>query len=138
MAKKRYTRLEKEVLEILNEVDPEPPKPRIQFLRRRRSPQLPTGPRSTPKSGSLLWFAGTIGLALAAILVRDWSETLALILAIVTILVFFSPIVLGFGNRGPSGPNVQRWRGKDIEFPPPRAGIIGELRYRIWKMRSGR
>jgi hypothetical protein len=138
MAKKRYTRLEKEVLEILNEVDPEPPKPRFQFLRRRRSPQLPTGPRSTPKSGSLLWFAGTIGLALLAILVKDWSATLALILAIVTILVFFSPIVMGFGNRGPTGPNVQRWRGKDIEFPPPRAGIIGELRYRIWKMRSGR
>ncbi|WP_040665913.1 hypothetical protein [Nitrolancea hollandica] len=138
MAKKRYTKFEKEILEILNEVDPEPPKPRFQFLRRRRSPQLPSGSRSTPKGGSLLWFAGTIGLALAAILVKDWSSTLALILAIVTILVFFSPIVMGFGNPGPTGPNVQRWRGKDIEFPPPRAGIIGELRYRIWKMRNGR
>lgn len=138
MAKKRYTRLEKEVLQILNEVDPEPPKPRFQFLRRRRSPKLPTGPRSTPKGGSLLWFAAIIGLALGAILVKDWSETLAVILAIITILVFFSPIVMGFGNSGPTAPSVQRWRGKDIEFPPPRAGIIGELRYRIWKMRSGR
>lgn len=138
MAKKRYTRLEKEVLQILNEVDPEPPKPRFQFLRRKRSPKLPTEPSSRGTGGSWLWFAGSLGLALVAILVKDWSGTLALILAIVSILVFFSPIVMGFGNPRPSGPNVQRWRGKDIEFPPPRAGIIGELRYRIWKMRSGR
>lgn len=138
MAKKRYTRMEKEVLEILKEVDPEPPKPRFQFLRRKRSPKLPSELGSAGKSGSWLWFAGSIGLALVAILVKDWSGTLAVILAILSILVFFSPIVTGFGSPRSSGPNVQRWRGKDIEFPPPRAGIIGELRYRIWKMRSGR
>ena len=138
MAKKRYTRLEKEVLQILNEVDPEPPKPRFQFLRRRRSSKLPSGFDTGSRGGSWLWIAGSILLALVAILVKDWSGTLALILASLSIVVFLSPIVLGFGNPGPSGPNVRRWRGKDIEFPPPRAGIIGELRYRIWKMRSGR
>lgn len=138
MAKKRYTRLEKEVLQILKEVDPEPPKPRFQFLRRRRSPQLPTDPDTRSRGGSWVWIAGSLLLALGTILVKDFSGTLALILAIFSMIAFLSPIVLGFSSPRPTGPNVQRWRGKDIEFPPPRAGIIGELRYRIWKIRSGR
>jgi hypothetical protein len=135
MAKKRYTRVEKEVLEILNEVDREPPEPRVRLPRRTPSP--PAKPGFLQARGNWLWIGGSIGIALLAIIVRDWSATLATILAILSILIFLSPIVLRF-RSGPSAPTTQRWRGRDIELPPPRAGITGEVRYQIWRLRNRR
>lgn len=152
MTKKRYTRLEEEILQILDEKDQDPPPGRLRGWMSRR-PSMPrpprpgtrTGPRlvSTSSSGrrfdqtSLAWLGGTFGLALAAILVGSWSQTLGIILAIGCIAYFLSPLVRNRAG-GPPPRNVQTWRGRDIELPPSRAGLIGDLRYRLWQMRQRR
>ncbi|MDI3339745.1 MAG: hypothetical protein QJR03_04360 [Sphaerobacter sp.] len=134
MTKKRYTRAEEEILQILDKVDREPAWRRLRRgLRRRRLPR-PRSPLNL--AADWLWIAVSFGLALVAILVRDWSATLALLLAIASLIAFFSPIALQW--RRPSPPAVQRWRGKDISLPPRRTGIIGELRYQLWRLRNRR
>ncbi|MBX6342837.1 MAG: hypothetical protein IRY97_10295, partial [Thermomicrobiaceae bacterium] len=57
---------------------------------------------------------------------------------ILSILAFLSPIVL-WRQPGPMlGPPVHRWRGRDITLAPRRTGLIGEIRYQIWRLRNRR
>lgn len=136
MAKKRYTKAEEEILQILNDADHEPVWRRVHMPR--RSPgKPPRAPRHLPFDSSWLWIIVSFGLALLAILVGDWSETLAVLFAILSVLAFLSPIVL---NRRPAGmgQTARQWRGRDIDLPPSRSGIIGEMRYRLWQMRNRR
>lgn len=137
MTKKRYTKLEEEILQILNESDNQPVWKRVR-PRRMLRPRPPRPPRTPRLPGSVsetwIWFGGTFGLALLAIIVRDWSSTLAALIAIVSILFFFSPIVRQLRGR-PSVPTTQRWRGQDIDLPPSSDGVIGKIRYWLWQQR---
>ena len=135
MAKKRYSRVEEEVLQILNEADREPRWRRLRlWLSRPRRPRSTT-PRRTLRIEGVAPFVASFVLALVAIFVAGSSHTLAAALAIASILVFLSPFVLRRGPRAMS-PSVHRWRGRDIELPPRRGGVVGELRYRLWRLRN--
>ncbi|MCS7051936.1 MAG: hypothetical protein NZL87_09995 [Thermomicrobium sp.] len=140
---RRSSRLEEQILEILEKAEREPRWRR--WLRRLRRPRWPRSPRLTsflrislPESTVLL--AGAFLLALLAVLVRDWSRTLAVLLAIASLLSFFTPIVRQL-VRGPTGwrpDQPRRWRGRDIDLPPPRRGLLGWIRYQWWRMRQRR
>ena len=136
MAKKRYTRVEEEIIQILDAKDREPAWRRA--TRRRWRPRLPRIHFSPPSrlgaASGLLWLVATFGIALAAILVSGWSHLLAVTLAIVCILVFLSPMVLSRRDTGLYHPSHE-WRGRDIRFPPSQEGIVGKIRYRLWEMR---
>ncbi len=137
MAKKRYTKVEEEIIQILDAKDREPGWRKV--TRKRWRPRLPNF--KLPRSGrvgaasGLLWLVATFGIALAAIMVSGTSHFLAVILAIACILVFLSPMVVSRRNTGLHRPS-QEWRGRDMRFPPPRDGIIGEIRYKIWEFRT--
>ncbi|HET9014683.1 MAG TPA: hypothetical protein VFN57_03760 [Thermomicrobiaceae bacterium] len=137
MAKKRYTRVEEEILQILNEADHEPAwrRARSWLSRGGRRRRRPPTPRRTLRIEALVPFVLSFALALAAIFVAGSSHTVAGVLAIASILVFLSPFV---SRRGQSAmtPSVHRWRGRDIELPPSRGGFIGEIRYRLWRLRN--
>lgn len=136
MAKKRYTKVEEEILQILDEADREPAWRRLRNVRGpRRGPRRPRLPGGI--DGTWVWYGASFGLALLAVILSGWSQTLALLLAILSILAFLSPIVLQ-RRSGALGPEVRRWRGRDIDLPPRRAGIIGEIRYRLWRLRNRR
>jgi len=137
MAKKRYTKLEEEIIQILDAKDREPAWRRLSL--RRFRPRMPRGRPSLPgpvgKANGLVWLGATFGLALLAIMAASWSHLLALILALACILLFLSPIV--FSRRSdPIYRSAHQWRGRDIRFPPPREGIAGEIRYRVWQYRN--
>jgi hypothetical protein len=75
-------------------------------------------------------------LALLAVLVSDWSRTLAMLLAIASLLSFFTPVVRQFVRGNSWAPSsARRWRGRDIDLPPPRRGLLGWLRYQWWRRR---
>ena len=135
MAKKRYTKVEEEIIQILDAKDREPGWRRA--TRRRLKPRLPrfrfSMPRRLGAAAGLGWLILTFGMALAAILVSGWSHLLAVVLAIACILVFLSPIVLSRKNTGLHRP-AQEWRGRDMRFPPAQDGIVGKIRYRLWEM----
>ena len=137
MAKKRYTKLEEEIIQILDAKDREPAWRR--FSLRRFRPRLPRGRPSLPgrvgKGNGLIWLGATFGLALLAIMAASWSHLLALILALACILLFLSPIVVS-RRSDPIYRSAQQWRGRDIKFPPPRDGITGKIRYRVWQYRN--
>lgn len=140
MAKKRYTKLEEEIIQILDAKEHEPAWRK--FSLRRFRPRLPRGRPRLPvsndrpgKANGLIWLGATFGLALAAIMVSGYSHALALILALVCIIVFLSPIVLS-RRTDPIYRSSRQWRGRDVEFPPPRDGLSGEIKYRLWQMRN--
>ncbi len=118
MAKKRYTKVEEEIIQILDAKDREPGWRRA--TRGRLKPRLPHVRFSVPKrlraATGLGWLILTFGIALAAILVSGWSHLLAVILAIACILVFLSPMVLSRRNTGLHRP-AQEWRGRDMTLP---------------------
>ncbi|HUZ02281.1 MAG TPA: hypothetical protein VMU89_18195 [Thermomicrobiaceae bacterium] len=135
MAKKRYTRVEEEILQILNEADRESRWQRLStWLARHRRPRTRT-PRRTFRIEGIVPFVASFALALAAIFLAGWSHNLAAVLAISSIVVFLSPFVIR--RRSTTlAPSVHRWRGRDIELPPSRGGIVGEIRYRLWRLRN--
>ena len=139
MAKKRYTKLEEEIIQILDAKEREPAWRKFNLRRFRPRPRLPRRRPSLPgtpgKANGLIWLGVTFGLALVAIMVADYSHVLALVLALVCILVFLSPIV--FSRRtDPIYHSSRQWRGRDVDFPPPRDGLSGEIKYRLWQMRN--
>lgn len=140
MAKKRYTKLEEEIIQILDEKDHEPAWRKVSL--RRFRPRLPRGRPRLPssndqpgKASGLIWLGASFGLALAAIIVAGYSHTLALVLALVCVIVFLSPIVLS-RRTDPIYRSSRQWRGRDLDFPPPRDGLSGEIKYRLWQMRN--
>ncbi len=85
-----------------------------------------------------VWIGATFGLALLALVLSDWSRTLALVLAIGSLVVFFLPIVAQFRRSAATSSSPRRWRGRDIDLPPPRVGLLGRLRYWLWRRRQRR
>jgi Flp pilus assembly protein TadB len=137
MAKKRYTKVEEEIIQILDAKDREPAWRRMRH--RRWRPRLPrfkfSAPRRLRAASGLTWLIATFGIALAAILVSGYSHFLAVVLAIVCILVFLSPMVLSRRDTGLHRP-AQEWRGRDINLPPSQDGFVGKIRYRLWEFRN--
>ena len=134
---KQYSKVEREVLEILDQLDKDEPKERpanvIDFRSRR-----PT-PRSNPISGlrsklrrphlnipavtPLRMFILMAVLAVAAYVLRNYSSTIALLLAIASIVCLMSLFFIGSASGKPGGaprpPQTKRWRGQDIEVSQP-------------------
>lgn len=137
MAKKRYTKVEEEIIQILDAKDREPAWRRVS--RRRWRPRKPrirfSVPRRLRAASGLTWLLATFGIALAAIMVSSRSHFLAVILAITCILVFLSPMVLSRRNTGLHRP-AHEWRGREINLPPSQDSIVGKIRYRIWELRK--
>jgi hypothetical protein len=124
MPEKRYTRVEEEILQILDKmevVDERPAKPPLRLVRSQKR-----GARFTRLRRFL--HAGWISLALTALfaflaVVFQESHLLATSLAVCSILAFLSPIVLrrpGNKNTMPPQYGTKLWRGRDISLDPPR------------------
>jgi hypothetical protein len=136
MPDKRYTKVEEEVIQILDRLEsekPSPSRPNLRLVESGGPAKRPKVQRSFKPSLRLsrftsgkpwIWIVAAIGLAFVAILVRDASENLALALALASIVAFFAPIFVGrrgSGADGAGGPGgeVKQWRGRDISFDPP-------------------
>ncbi len=154
MPDKRYTKVEEEVLQILDRLESEKPAPSRPNLRlvesgrpqkrhgRKRSfkPSLNLGRFATGRPW--IFIAGAIGLAFVAILVRDTSQNLAFAFAMASIVAFFAPIFLGRGGRGSAGPigssgEIRQWRGRDVSFEPPSGPSPAERLSRWFQKRRG-
>ena len=84
----------------------------------------------------LLWLGAVFGFALLAVLVSDWSQTLAFIFAILSIIAVFSPIYIWSRSAAPVATQQKEWRGRVIHLPPRQDGPIGKLKYKIWEIRN--
>ncbi len=123
------TRLEDEVLEILERTDREPGrvikfKSRAERERAQRTRQLRNRLSNVRLSGTE-WLIGSVVFAILAIIVHHSSPLLAKILALACVGCLVMIYVVSF--RQPKGPNVKRWRGRDIDIRPP-----GENPFRTW------
>ncbi len=88
------------------------------FLRRR--PHLPSTGRARAMAGRLedtAFVAGAVLTAIAAFALRDSSQLVARILAVVAVIVLLVPIVMSF--TGPKHRSAKRWRGREILDTPP-------------------
>ena len=146
MPEKRYTKVEEEVIQILDKLEsekPATPRPNLRLVEGGRPAKRKTTRRSLKPSFRLsrltsgkpwIWIASAVGLAFAAILARDTSENLALALALASIVAFFAPIFVnrrgsgagGSGVPGGFGGEVKQWRGRDVSFDPPSGPSPGE------------
>ncbi len=136
---RRPTRLEDQIREILEQADREPAWRR--WSRRfRRRPRLELVKPHTRRwslwmESTWVWIGATFGLALLALVLSEWSRTLAVLLAIGSLVVFFLPIVAQFRRSATTSSSSRRWRGRDIDLPPSRVGLVGRLRYWLWRRR---
>ncbi len=123
---KPRSRLEDEVLEILQRTDTpvsmsEHVRRKVAQQRRERAHHWWNEARSLPSR--LGAFSGIFGFAILgflAFLLRDISPLLATILAVLSVVVLFLPVVDRFRN-GPQSSSAKRWRGRDMDvtFRPP-------------------
>lgn len=135
MPEKRYTKVEEEVIQILDRLESEKPssRPTLRLIdggrtatrnRRRRPMRPPFNLASVTAGRPWIWIAAAFTFAFVAILARDTSENLALALALASIIAFIAPIFVNRrGGRddhaaGPGG-DVKLWRGRDVSFDPP-------------------
>ncbi len=129
----RYSRVEREILEILDgmETNEEATRPAkvVDFRRSKRkkmsqislpSPK-PLAPRSFFSVTPARLLIATVGLALAAIFVQDYSGTLATIFVLAAIASFLAMFFVRSGPRGSvsSSTQTKRWRGRDIDLGSP-------------------
>jgi len=133
MPEKRYSKVEEEVIQILDRLEsekPAPTRPNLRLVETGRSRKQPSRRPRLKRSMSLsaisagrpwIWIAGAIGFAFLAILVRDTSQNLAFALALASVAAFFAPIFVTRRPSGPAGPGaeVKQWRGRDIVVEPP-------------------
>jgi hypothetical protein len=123
MPDKRYTKVEEEIIQILDRMDDGPaprPRPNLRLVkppRQRRGWSL--SPRALMRRFPLAFLLVSFALAIAAIALRDTSSTLATVLAIVAAATFFAPILLGRRPAGGASPiQGKMWRGRDIVVTP--------------------
>jgi hypothetical protein len=147
MPEKRYTKVEEEVIQILDRMEserPAPSRPNLRLVEPLDDRRPRRAPRRLPKPSFRLsrltanrpwiWIVSALGLAFAAILVRDSSDNLALLLAIASIVAFFAPLFVGRRGGSGSGPagsssigrEIKQWRGRDVTFVPPSGPSPGE------------
>lgn len=140
MTKNRYEREIDEILERLERQGRTQTTP--------RQPQRPPAPRpgwrlpgrQPFRWSSGLWLALSIGLPVAATLVRGVLPEVAVLMAIVGILVFLSPlvtIVLRLFGVAPSPGPTRQWRGRILEMPSQRGdSLSARVRYWLWSWRQ--
>jgi hypothetical protein len=151
MPDKKYTRIEEEVMEILDRIEDERPAPprahphlRLVSSRPMKRKRRITMPNLRLTSLPIWWsLAAAFALALAALVVRDTSQTLGLILAVISALVFLSPFVFrrptgGTSDSGFGGPVTKEWRGRDITLGPSPGPSSSERVKRWIDSRRGR
>jgi hypothetical protein len=139
MSEKRYTKVEEEILQILDKMDVQDERPARPPLRIVRSPARTSrinGLRAVWRS-PWLSLALTAAFAFLALMVKGDSHLLATVLASCSILAFLSPIVLhrpGGGANLPQRQEPKLWRGRDITLTPAKPETPGE-RFRRWRDR---
>lgn len=135
------TRIEREILEILEKTDSERPpvtdlvKWKAQHQRRRSQQQLSLATDRVRKmlTPGILLIVGVM-LSLIAVFALDSSTTFGRIASIAAISLIIIPFGMAF--RRPSGPNqVKRWRGRDIVLNERQESPITAGR-RWWKNRN--
>ncbi len=124
------TRLEEEVIEILARSDTpvsmsEHVRRKVAQERRQRANHWRSTAASFPsRLGSLSGIFGFAILGFLAYLVRDLSPLLATILAVLSVVVLFLPLV-DRARNGPRSTPGKTWRGRDMDFhsrPPGSSG----------------
>jgi hypothetical protein len=138
---KRYSKVEEEIIQILDRLEHEEPagvRPTLRLVPSRpaRRARWKPGRSRITRPGTLpswTWIALAFALALGAYLLQDVSRTLTLLLAIGSMLAFVWPLLARFRGGPPSGPasTTKTWRGKDITFSPP-PGQSSAERARRW------
>jgi len=120
------TRLEEEVLEILQRTDTplsmsDHVRRKVAQERRERARRWSRTATSLPQRlGSFSGIFGFAVLGFLAFVVRDLSPLLATILAIASVVVLLIPIISGV--RSPRGSTNRRWRGRDMDSFPSSYG----------------
>ena len=145
MPDKRYTKVEEEIIQILDRMDDSgPPRPRpnlrlVKTTRPRRRVDLGAFSfgaitQRFPLAFMLIAFV----LAIFAISFRDTSSTVATVLAVLASLAFFAPILLGrHAGAGASPIEGKTWRGRDM-IATPASGDSPVNRARRWLERHQR
>jgi hypothetical protein len=129
MPEKRYTKVEEEIIQILDRLEheePAPMRPNLRLVssrpkqRPRRRISLPRLPSRSSRP-AWTWLVLSFALALAAYLLRDTAQTVTVLLAIASIIAFSWPLIarLRAGSPTSGPPSTKTWRGKDITFGPP-------------------
>lgn len=129
MAKQRY---EKEIEEILQRLDPGPPKPRAV------APRRPALGSTRGRSWSLLRLAGgldpgrvmlwSFGVLLLALLLQGGAPGMARPVALLGGILLLTAYVLSFTSGG--GRREMRWRGRTIDLSRTRSPL-GEWGWRL-------
>jgi hypothetical protein len=125
MPDKRYSKVEEEIIQILDRLEDERP---ARPARQRGHLKLVKPPRQRKRldlgrlmpATPLLPLLAAFVLAFLAITFRETSW-LATILAVASILAFLAPIVMRRGMSADGGfpSETKQWRGRDISFSPP-------------------
>lgn len=112
---RRHSRLEEEIEEILLRADRPPTlAERVRAFLRRRPRFSPAG-RARALLGRLedsAFVVGAVLTAIAAFVLRDSSQLLARILAVIAVVLIVAPIVMSL--TGPRHHSTKRWRGREI------------------------
>ena len=133
MPDKKYTKVEEEIIQILDQAERETPRSRL-GRRPNRPPRAPRRQRLPEVGTGWLGLGGALALGIVAIIVSQWSHTLAVILAVAAIVVFFVPVVRSI--RTPTTTTTTRtWRGRDIDLREGRSGPLDSVRR--WLSRGG-
>ncbi|HMM42768.1 MAG TPA: hypothetical protein PKA95_12775 [Thermomicrobiales bacterium] len=141
MPDKKYTKVEEEIIQILDRMENEPPKTRQPHLRlvhssrsapRRRRFSMPSLPALSPGITLALVF----GFAFVALMTSGLIQIVATILS----LGCFVLLLARRGRTGGGGSSIQgskTWRGRDISLSPDDGEPIGD-RIRDWIRRVRR
>lgn len=132
---KQHSKIEQEIMEILEQTDDEPtltkPKNVVQFRKRRRNPlkgfreRVPDLRQTFGTLTPAKLLAATIIFAVGAVLAQGFSGMLSILLVLAAIVAFFGLFVVRSSPGGsiskpggPGSPRVKRWRGRDIVLEP--------------------
>ncbi len=134
-ANNRRSRMEDEVLEILNRTDrpvsiSDHVRRKAQRQRRARVAGVGASLQSviaTAGPGTML--LGCLALAVLAYLIRDVSALLASILVVASVVLLLMPYLGRRRRPDPLGP--KRWRGRDIDLAAPPPPWLGAIRDRF-------
>ncbi|HEV2107523.1 MAG TPA: hypothetical protein VGR16_04620 [Thermomicrobiales bacterium] len=130
---RKRSRLEDEVLEILQKSDR--PISFTDHVRRKAAQRHHARPsRPAFSLGGSRWaplapFAAAFALAFLGLSLRDTSELLANVLALLSVAMLFLPFIMR--ARARTDKNVKRWRGRDINLNPPRDDWFSAIRDRF-------
>lgn len=145
MPDKRYTKVEEEIIQILDRMDDGPtPRPRPRPRPNLRLVKQPAARRrwnagELLRRSPLLFLIGSLALALLALSLRGTSSTLATALAIGAFLSFFAPLLLARRHSAGSSPiEGKMWRGRDIVVTPPPGESPLERARAWWELRRRR